>query len=261
VGAATFVALASRAGPAHPVTIEVGLATMCYAALVTALRRPDTLQQKLRVVAAYGYVLWFYLAVARITPALGTPLRDAELYAADCALFGETPAVSWQPYTRAWPTEVFSAAYLSYHGYLHLALIHGLLQTPAYLERLAAPLMRAFAVGFAGYLLVPAVGPVAALSGAFSTPLPGGAVTRLNDALVAHGSSVYDVFPSLHVLVTCVLLDHDWQAARRRFWLMLLPAGLLVASTLYLRYHYAIDLIAGLALFLVPRLATGGGSR
>jgi hypothetical protein len=47
---------------------------------------------------------------------------------------------------------------------------------------------------------------------------------------------------------TCVLLAHDARYARRRF-LVMLPAGLVV-STLYLRDHYAVDLLAGFARFL-----------
>jgi hypothetical protein len=193
------------------------------------------------------------MAVARITPALGTPLRDEPLWAIDRAMLGETPAVLWQDHARPWLTELFSAAYLSYLVYLHLALGCAFLAPIAGLDRLAGPLMTAFAVGLLGYLLVPAVGPAAAHPGAFAAPLTGGVVTWINDTVVARGSSVYDVFPSLHVLVSCVLLDHDRRAAPRRFLLMLLPAGLLFASTLYLRYHYAIDLVAGLVLFVVLR--------
>jgi membrane-associated phospholipid phosphatase len=88
---------------------------------------------------------------------------------------------------------------------------------------------------------------------AFSVPLSGGFLTRLNATIVAQGSSVYDVFPSLHVLVTCVLLNHDWRYVRRRFQVMVLPALGLLFSTIYLRYHYAVDLAAGFALFAALR--------
>jgi hypothetical protein len=251
LGGVTWAALLVRAGVCHPVTLETTWALALYGTAVVGLRRSPALGQKLRCVAAYGYVLWFYFAVARIAPALGTPLRDAELYALDRMLFGETPAISCRIYTPPWLTELFSAGYLSYLVYLHIALLHALFQPVDYVVRLATPVMWAFATGFVGYLLVPGVGPSVALADAFSMPLAGGPLTRLNDAIVAHGCSVYDVFPSLHVLITCVLLDHDWRFARRRFWFMLVPAVLLVGSTVYLRYHYAVDVLAAAGLFVL----------
>ena len=62
----------------------------------------------------------------------------------------------------------------------------------------------------------------------------------------------YDAFPSLHVLMTLVLLGVDWHHWRWRFWIMLPFTLLMVAATLALRLHYAVDLVAGSVLgFLV----------
>ena len=69
--------------------------------------------------------------------------------------------------------------------------------------------------------------------------------------LMGWGSSGFDVFPSLHVTITCVLLAHDWVEVRRRFWVMVGPVAGLVVSTVYLRYHYGLDVLAGAILFLV----------
>jgi membrane-associated phospholipid phosphatase len=102
-----------------------------------------------------------------------------------------------------------------------------------------------------GYLLVPATGPALAFPDLFSEPLSGWLLTAVNRAVVEHGSSVYSVFPSLHVLITCALLAFDRRHCPRRFKFMLLPTIGLFASTMYLRYHYAIDLLAGAGLFLV----------
>jgi len=120
-------------------------------------------------------------------------------------------------------------------------------------ERLGAYLFMGFAAGFSGYLLVPAVGPAYAYVGMFQAPLPGGAVSRLIGMVMEKGSSVYDAFPSLHVLITCILLDHDWSWVRRRFWSMIVPSIGLVVSTIYLRYHYGVDVLVGILLFIALR--------
>src|SRR5262249_8034988 len=223
-------------------------------------REPAVLQQ-LRLAGAYFLILWFYLAVARIVPALVVPSWDTTLRAADEALFGTLPAVALESWDAPGLTDVLSLCYLSYHVYLHLALLQALVGPLAAAQRLAAYVFTAFAVGLAGYLLVPAVGPGKAFPELFSTPLTGGPAAQLCAAVVARGSSVYDVFPSLHVLVTCVLLDHDRSAAPLRFRLLLVPTVGLLASTLYLRYHYAVDLLAALALFLVLRRALAPWAR
>jgi hypothetical protein len=256
LGGGTVLALCARGAAGQAVTAEVGAATLLYAAAVVLLRpRGPATAQKIRLAAAYGFILWFYLAVGRIVPALYVPARDSLLRAADEALFGTMPALLLQAYAFPALTDLLSLCYLSYLVYLHLALLHALAGPVAAARRFAGYVFTAFAVGLAGYLVVPAVGPGRAFPELFPSPLAGGVLTQANAAVVAWGSSVYDVFPSLHLLVTCVLLDHDRRAVPVRFRCMLLPAVGLVVSTLYLRYHYAVDLLAGLALFLVLRPA------
>ena len=104
------------------------------------------------------------------------------------------------------------------------------------------------AIGFAGYVLFPATGPAHAV-------LDGGPITAINTWVVRNGSSVYDAFPSLHVAITGMLLMHDARFVRRRFVAMLPVFALLVMSTLYLRYHHPIDLLAGAALAAAVALA------
>src|SRR5204863_1230406 len=65
------------------------------------------------------------------------------------------------------------------------------------------------------------------------------------------GSNGVDVFPSLHVALSLYLLGFDWWHFPARFWRLLVPCVALWFSTLYLRYHYVVDLIAGVAISLV----------
>ncbi len=47
------------------------------------------------------------------------------------------------------------------------------------------------------------------------------------------------------------MLSCDVVHDRRRFWIMLLPSLVMVASTILLRMHYAVDLIAS-GFLLIP---------
>ena len=54
-------------------------------------------------------------------------------------------------------------------------------------------------------------------------------------------------FPSSHVGVTLVMLLLAWRAQSRRLFLLVLPFFLLMClATVYIRAHYAIDVIAGI---------------
>lgn len=255
-GAGTTLALAARAGPLHPVTLHVAAATALVVGVVLALRRMRSeLWQKLRLAAGYAFGLWFYGLIEDITPALGTRTHDATLLAIDRAVLGETPSVWLARIATPALTDVLSVCYLSYHAYLCSALFVGLLRPVERMRRLCEPVYTALALGYVGYLLVPAVGPAPAFPKLFTAPVTGGALTAANAWVVGNGGSVYDVFPSLHVAISLALMAHDAREERWRFKLMLPVMVGLVLSTLYLRYHYAVDLVAGTVLFLAVDVA------
>ena len=255
LGFATSLALLI-ANHRKAVLFEVLGVTVIYATVIALSRsRMNALGRKLCLVSSYAFVIWFYCAVARITPALGSNLRDSTLLHIDEIIFKHTPSVYCEQFSFSWLTGLMSVCYLTYHVHLALAVVHALRIRDASQEKLSAYLFIGFAVGFAGYLLVPAVGPARACPELFDNPIPGGTFSRVIGEVIAWGSSGYDVFPSLHVMITCILLEHDWREVRRRFWIMLGPCIGLFISTIYLRYHYAVDIFAGFLLFLVLRQA------
>ena len=250
IGGAALAALVLRVGPLDGVTSRTALGLALYATARHALAGRGARERLLRIVATYAYVLWFYWQTTAISTALGTARWDAALLAADRRLCGETPAVACARIAAPWLTDLMSACYQTYLVYLHLALVQVLRGPVDVAEAWAARVYRAFAAGFALYLLVPALGPGAAFPALCGPPLAGGAMTRFNDAVVASGNAALGTFPSLHVLITLALLAHDARHARGRFALLVLPALGLFASTVYLRYHYAVDLGAGVVLWL-----------
>jgi len=54
-----------------------------------------------------------------------------------------------------------------------------------------------------------------------------------------------DVFPSLHVAVSAIVLYYGARRGRLHFWILLAFVAANWVSTIYLRYHYFIDVVAG----------------
>jgi membrane-associated phospholipid phosphatase len=108
-----------------------------------------------------------------------------------------------------------------------------------------------YAIGFVGYLFVPARGAWLDMPAAFRHPIAGGWITALNQQIVARGSNRVDVFPSLHVAVSAFILFFDRRFAPWRYRVYLPAAIGLWISTVYLRFHYGVDVIAGALLAFV----------
>ncbi|MDG2223401.1 MAG: phosphatase PAP2 family protein [Rubripirellula sp.] len=254
LGGLTTLALAFHAGPTAAATLSTAVATAIFCLVVVATKNHTTeLIQKARFIAAFCYVLWFYSAVKIIVPALGNFPHDETLIFIDEKLFGVTPSVPAQNWSTVGLNELMSGCYLTYLVYLHVCVIHSWFMPLAFTKQFANWIYSVYAVGLAGYLLYPAIGPESAFRELFGPDLRGPMLTPLNRWIVNSGSSVYDAFPSLHVLITFAMIDFDRRHLRRRFNWMVLPAIGIVVSTIYLRYHYAIDLIAGGLLFAAAK--------
>lgn len=63
--------------------------------------------------------------------------------------------------------------------------------------------------------------------------------------VVKYGETETGAFPSSHVGMTIIFLILIWKNFRKYFNILLIPVFLLILSTVYLKAHYAIDIIAG----------------
>ncbi|KAA8995000.1 phosphatase PAP2 family protein [Affinibrenneria salicis] len=176
---------------------------------------------------------------------------DAQLLAWDRALFGGIGATERVAVLHGfWLSEVMSLCYLSFYFIILLpVIVYACRRTSQASRGFFHGLMLMYLFGFIGYLLVPAAGPYVQFPEQFPYPPPGGAITAFLARLVAQGGTGMDVFPSLHCGISLYIFGYLALQRHAAIALILLPvvAGLILA-TLYLRYHYGIDLIAGALL-------------
>lgn len=178
--------------------------------------------------------------------------RDDLLIAADRALFGVDVTVWLERFARPWLNDVF---YMFYATYYFLALALGLVlwlrDRPA-ARRFVFTLMVVYYVSYAGYFAVPALGPRFSQASLYTVSLTGTPISRfINDSINSLEKTKFDVFPSGHTMVSVAVLLVAWKRARDVFgWLLPIATGLIV-STVYCRFHYVVDVIAGAALAFV----------
>jgi hypothetical protein len=175
-------------------------------------------------------------------------LCDAWLRSIDSRLIGENLSLRLEAYTRPLFTEPLSFCYLLFIPYLTLSMLWYFCGSLPLLKRFYLGLFCIYGIGFLGYTSVPAAGPYIAMAQEFHVPLTGGIFTRLNAAMVSFGSNRVDVFPSLHCGISTYMLLFDRWYKPRRFRMYGMPCVGLWISTIYLRYHYFIDVIVGFAL-------------
>ncbi len=202
-----------------------------------------------------AFVPVLYETLGDLILAARGPARDDLLIAAARALFGVDVTVWMQRFVRPGLSTLF---YLAYTTYYFLALALGVLfwlRDKATLRRYIFTLTFVYLVSYAGYFVLPALGPRSALAGSHTVPLETTAVSRaISGTLDELEHTKFDVFPSGHTMIALTVLLVSFRRARDFFWWVLPIAVCLVISTVYCRYHYVVDVIAGavLALIAVP---------
>ena len=228
----------------------------CALLLVTLLlRREDRLPRWARFLldfypAAFIPVLYETLGPL-IAASRGGP-RDALLIAADRALFGVDATVWLQRTVRPWLTDFF---YLSYTTYYFIALALGFVlwrRSTTDLRRFIFTLTLCYYVSYVGYFVVPALGPRFALAASHTVVLETTALSAaIERTLNELEHTKLDVFPSGHTMIAATVLLVAHRRARNAFRWLLPVATCLVLSTVYCRYHYVVDVLAGLVLAIV----------
>jgi len=202
-----------------------------------------------RAVATVAVIFTLYTTLGKLGVVALPYLADPGLSRADNALLGFDPSLALQRFQTPRSVEFFSFIYACFIPYINLSLFLGCLGRPP-LERdqFLTGWVFTYAISYLGYIFLPAHGPVVYQAAQYTVPLEGGffyhSVVQANEAT----GGLQGVFPSLHVGGSVYLCLFDLKTNRLR-GLTYLPIVLLIyGATLWLRYHYVVDLIAGTAI-------------
>jgi len=199
------------------------------------------------------YVPLFFTALHYLIPAVHPRTIDDWLIRWDLILLGDHATVLTEKITYPLLTEYLQWCYTSF--YFLPAVVAGVLYSRKqfrHLDYFITLIAMGFYLSYLGYVIFPALGPRFFLAHLQQIPLKGvWAFDAIQNTLNSLENIQWDAFPSGHTAIVLVLFYYTFRYHRKLFqWIF--PFGApLIFSTVYLRYHYFVDVVAGGLLALV----------
>ncbi|MCX6136704.1 MAG: phosphatase PAP2 family protein [Ignavibacteriales bacterium] len=215
------------------------------------------------------YPIALILYVYKQTSFLVRPIRqvdyDQTLISIDRWIFHLNPTQWVHQFAHPVLTEILQLAYASYYV-LFIVLFIELYRRgdTAVMNTAIFLVIYGFFLSYIGYLLVPAVGPRFTLHDfrMNDLELPGLWLTPYLRAFINTGGGIppgatdpllfvqRDAFPSGHTELTLVAIWIAFNTKVKSRWYLLGIGSLLIAATIYMRYHYVVDDIGGMCVFV-----------
>jgi membrane-associated phospholipid phosphatase len=195
---------------------------------------------------------FFFEEIGFIVHAFHAGWFDQWLITLEYRVFGVHPTVWIERYSSYWATELLQLAYTSY-----LFLTLGLAvwfarrgqKTP--LQILVVSTCVAYYLGYLIFILFPIESPYHTLRALQQVELRGGPLTSVIDWIERYGRVHGGAFPSAHVSGSVVALICAWRFARRVGYVLLPLVTAICIATVYGRYHYVADVLAGIMMAFI----------
>ncbi len=206
-----------------------------------------------------GYLTMRVFRLELLLDNLQLPLRDHWMLAFDTQLFGQALPLWLEPLVSPLMTLWMESSYLHFYYALPIGSLLWLFWREQYADfvHLRQAVIYTLCSGFVLYFFIPVKGPGDAMPELFSVSL-GARDTVMYDAVNSFRYA-YDCFPSLHTAIPWVTLLTCWRLYSPAFRPLALFMTLSITlSTLYLRYHYGADVLAGVLLAAVIAMRLNG---
>ncbi|HYQ48332.1 MAG TPA: phosphatase PAP2 family protein, partial [Thermodesulfovibrionales bacterium] len=195
-------------------------------------------------------ILAIFDSLGHLVHAINPQDIDPLLIRLDRLLFGGHPTVMMERIMMPLLTDLLQVAYSSYYLLpVTLGAVLLIRKRDDAFDRSLFLIMFCFYLSYAGYLLFPALGPRFTMSHLQHEELRGLFLTGPIQELLNRLEGIKrDAFPSGHtgIALTVLVLSRRYEKSLFRLFLPFVTA--LIFSTVYLRYHYVVDVLAGVIL-------------
>jgi membrane-associated phospholipid phosphatase len=247
------------------IAIDVAVIALIFTLAYWAATKKTRLSIGLHRLYAYPFILFVFKEIYLMVRPIHPVDYDWLFISIDRWIFGVNPTQWMMQFANPVLTEIFQIAYFSYYIlFILLGVELYRRYTVKDFDYGAFLVVYGFYLSYLGYFLLPAIGPRFTLHDfyAINEELPGLFFTSWMRDFINAGESISfsmahaadhvqrDVFPSGHTQLTLIVVYvGHWYKLKTR-WIMTVLAGLLIVGTIYLRYHYVVDLLGGILFFV-----------
>lgn len=211
-------------------------------------------------------VFFIYSNIHLYIPLINPHDYDKLLIQWDYSIFGAHPTEWLAQFATPWLTEYLQFSYMMFYVIpFVLGIEFTLREKDDKFFEFARIVIFGFFVSYLLYFFMPAIGPRFLLHdfGSLNTELPGLFLTNWFRELVNAGGGVFpntfnpaeivnrDCMPSGHTMMTFISMLLAFRFNSKFKWIVLVVGLSLIFATVYLRYHYVVDVFAGIVFALI----------
>jgi hypothetical protein len=178
----------------------------------------------------------------------------------DVSIFGTNLGLWVEQFDHPLLNEIFRLGYVSYYFIIVIgSAMHYFYGKLDNYEKMLAQITAAFCISYLMFIFLPTQGPRFFHAQLFNSNMDGLLISQFQMKIIEVAAFRGGAFPSSHIAVA-VIIWFSFYKANRKFFHILNPfVILLIFGTIWGRYHYAVDAIAGIILALLiywgyPRL-------
>lgn len=173
---------------------------------------------------------------------------DSHLVSLESFIFGTQLSIVFSELIpKRWFSEIMHFGYFSYYLFtLGIPLLFYIKKREEF-EKALFMIIFSFCAYYILFALFPSIGPQFYFEPTQTMVPDGFLFDKIMHLIVKYGETETGAFPSSHVGMTVVFLILIWKDFRNYFAVLLIPASLLILSTVYLKAHYAVDILAGIS--------------
>ena len=201
-------------------------------------------------------VLLVFDSLGRIVHYVNPQDIDPVLIRLDNLIFGGDPAVMLEKIANPFLTDILEIAYTTYYFMaISLGVVLLVHHKKEEFNRTIFLVLLCFYLSYLGYIIFPALGPRFAIDELKVIPLKGFLVAEpIQNFLNWLEGIKRDAFPSGHTAIASTVLYLSYKFEKKLFRILLPAVLALIFSTVYCRYHYVVDVLAGIILAVLTVL-------
>jgi membrane-associated phospholipid phosphatase len=227
-----------------PLGVRIGCTLLIYSMIRFQSLLHGRILGFLRIAYPLILIIYFYPETDQFNNILFED-QDSFFYRIEESLFGSQPALLFlKNYPQPWVIELMSFGYFSYYLIIFSFCLILYLKDPDVFYRLTFILTSSFFIYYCIFIILPVAGPQ------YYFPPPENEVPKayffsgMLKLIQELGERPTGAFPSSHVGIVILILFYSYRQARTYFYIVIPISILLILSTVYLKAHYVIDVLA-----------------